>query len=104
MNKRFKIKLSDIGELMDCDTQSILAVSSIANELIPLCELLNNLADENEQLKKQLKKKEVEPIIDKLKEMEMPYGYYSDSKADVRLKELFKSDGINCTEHWDGEH
>lgn len=51
MNKRFKIKLSDIGELMDCDTQSILAVSSIANELIPLCDLLNNLQDENEQLK-----------------------------------------------------
>lgn len=53
-NKRFKIKLSDIGELMDCDTQSILAVSSIANELIPLCNLLNKLNNENEQLKKEI--------------------------------------------------
>lgn len=51
MTERFKIKLSDIGELMDCDTQSILAISSIANELIPLCDLLNALHEENQQLK-----------------------------------------------------
>lgn len=53
--KRFKIKLSDMGELMDCETKNLLAVHSIARELIPLCDLLNSLNDENKELKKELK-------------------------------------------------
>lgn len=68
--KRFKIKLSDIGELMDCETKTILAVSDIADELIPLCDLLNELYDENEQLKTDAK--------------------YWGQTAEVRLKEIDK--------------
>lgn len=48
---RFKIKLSSIGELVDCKTKTILAVHSIADELIPLCDLLNELYEENIMLK-----------------------------------------------------
>lgn len=54
--KRFKIKLSHIGELVDCETKTILAVHSIASELIPLCDLLNAQHEEIQQSKVLIKK------------------------------------------------
>lgn len=51
-NKRFKIRLADIWELIDYETKTILSVNNRANELIPVCDLLNTLHEENEQLRK----------------------------------------------------
>lgn len=45
-NKRFKIRLADIWELIDYETKTILSVNNRANELIPVCDLLNGLHEE----------------------------------------------------------
>ena len=62
------IELSDIGRLKDCKTGCTLAIASIAEELIPLADLLNEQDQKIKELEQELFSTKVEKLDDRLAE------------------------------------
>ena len=101
--KRFEIIKSAIIDgarvIKDNEKKYTFATTFETATLINYRKALNELYEENEQLKQQIQQlKHWNRCLAEKRHQELSYGYYTDSKAEKRVKDLFEHKPLNCSD------
>lgn len=95
--KRFIINMED--ECIDDAKEEIFIDFNDRIDFYKLCEFLNKLVDENEQLKQQIQQlQHWNNCLAKKRHQEQSYRPYTATKSEKELKELLESKLFNCSD------